>query len=83
MTVPPDRPRPQFFDLAVPFFLPMWRRVLTAVVPLLWALVELANGQAFWALLFCALGVTAIWKFYTADWAAVAAQAQEDTRGGG
>ncbi|EBA10937.1 hypothetical protein [Roseobacter sp. CCS2] len=82
MKAPPDRPKPKFFDLAVPFFLPVWRRVLTAVVPILWAMVELANGQAFWALIFFALGVTAIWKFYTADWAAVAAQAEKDARGG-
>ena len=83
MKAPPDRPKPKFFDLAVPFFLPVWRRVLTAVVPILWAMVELANGEPFWAMIFFALGVTAIWKFYKADWAEVAAQAEEDAKRGG
>ena len=81
MKAPPDRPKPKFFDLAVPFFLPVWRRVLTAVVPILWAMVELAQGEACWALCFFALGGTASWKFFTADWAAVAALAKEDEGG--
>ncbi len=74
--------KPGFFDLAVPFFLPMWRRVVTAGLPLLWAMVEFANGAPFWALLFVALGGIAIWKFVTADWAAVAAEAEKDAKGG-
>lgn len=78
--MPPNRPRPGFFDLAVPFFLPVWRRVLTVVVPLLWALVELSNGQTFWALVFAAMGGIALWKFATADWEAVAARAADDAR---
>ncbi|MFO8126332.1 hypothetical protein [Yoonia sp.] len=83
MQVSPHRPKPRFFDLAVPFFLPLWRRILAAVIPLLWALVELANGATFWALVFLGLGATAIWQFVIADWAAVAEQAQQDAERGG
>ena len=78
MKAPPDRPKPKFFDLAVPFFLPVWRRVLTAVVPILWAMVEFSTGEAFWGLIFVGLGGSAAWKFYTADWEAVAAEAEKD-----
>ncbi|HEV8033495.1 hypothetical protein [Yoonia sp.] len=80
--MPRDRPKPGFFDLGVPFFLPLWRRVVTVVLPLLWAMVEFANGAPLWALLFVALGGIAIWKFATTDWAAVAAEAEKDAKGG-
>ena len=65
--------RPKLFDLAVPFFLPVWRRVLAVVVPILWSFVEFNNGHPFWGLIFVGLGSIAAWKFWTADWDAVAA----------
>ncbi|MGJ8622415.1 MAG: hypothetical protein ACSHW1_06515 [Yoonia sp.] len=71
----------RFFDLAVPFFLPVWRRVATVIVPVLWALFEFANGAPFWALVFLALGGIAAFKFATADWNAVAARARADQEG--
>ena len=71
MKVPPNRPK--LFDLAVPFFLPVWRRVLAVIVPILWSLVEFNNGHAFWGVSFLALGSIAAWKFWIADWDAVAA----------
>ena len=77
--MPPKRPKPLFFDLAVPFFLPVWRRVVTVVVPILWAIMEFANGAAFWGLIFLALGGIAIWQFLTADWVAVAESAARDS----
>jgi hypothetical protein len=75
MKAPPERAK--LFDLAVPFFLPVWRRVLAVVVPILWAFFEFSNGEAFWGLIFIALGGTAGWKFWTADWAQVAAMDQD------
>lgn len=57
-----DRPGP--FDLQLPFFLPLWRRVLTAGLPLLWAGFELATGAVFWAILFGAAGAYAAWQFF-------------------
>lgn len=70
--------RPKLFDLAVPFFLPLWRRVVAATVPILWAFFEFSTGEAFWGLIFLGLGGTAAWKFYTADWAEVAAMEKDD-----
>jgi hypothetical protein len=40
-----------------PFFRRLWVRVLSALLPLLWAGVELASGSVFWAILFAAAGV--------------------------
>ncbi|MCK0094471.1 hypothetical protein MWU60_02715 [Yoonia sp. F2084L] len=82
MKVPPDKPRAKLFDLEVPFFLPMYRRVLAVVVPILWALFEFSNSAYFWGLIFMGLGGIAAWRFMNADWEAVAAQAEEDAKGG-
>ncbi len=73
--------KPKFFDLAVPFFLPVWRRVAATVVPILWAFFEFANGAAFWGMIFLGLGGMAAFKFMTADWDAVAAQDADETKG--
>ncbi len=40
-----------------PFFKPLWVRLLCVAAPLAWAAVELANGSAFWAILFGAAGL--------------------------
>ncbi|SMG41507.1 hypothetical protein [Paracoccus sp. J56] len=40
-----------------PFFRPLWVRVLCALLPLLWAGVELSTGSIFWAILFGAAGI--------------------------
>lgn len=79
MKAQPDRPK--LFDLAVPFFLPVWRRVLAATVPVIWAMFEFSTGAFFWGLIFLGLGGIAAFKFITADWAAVAAQAEREKRG--
>lgn len=46
------------------FFKPLWRRWMTAGVPLVWALVELAMGSAGWAVLFGAFGIYAFWMLF-------------------
>ena len=40
---------------------PAWRRWLTALFPLAWAIVEIATGNTLWALLFGAVGIYAFW----------------------
>ncbi len=52
------------FDLDHPFFKPLWLRVVIVAVALGWALIELAGGSPFWAILFGALGVYAAYKFF-------------------
>ena len=57
-----ERPGP--FDLQVPFFDPLWRRVVTAGLPLAWAGFELLTGSVGWALIFAAAGLYAAWQFF-------------------
>lgn len=66
------------FDLAVPFFLPVWRRVATVGFALGWGVFEVASGAPFWGMIFLGMGGIAAWKFWTADWAAVAS-AEKDS----
>jgi len=73
--------KPKLFDLAVPFFLPVWRRVAASVVPILWAFVEFASGATFWGIIFLGLGGMAAYKFITTDWDAVAEEAEKEKRG--
>lgn len=49
------------FNLRHPFFLPLWRRVVTTGITGGWALVELSAGNVFWAILF---GAAALWCAY-------------------
>jgi hypothetical protein len=74
--VPPKKAK--LFDLAVPFFLPVWRRILAVIVPVLWSFFEFSTGAVFWGLIFLGLGGIAAFKFITADWEAVAAEAEKD-----
>ena len=76
MANPP--PRKNLFDLDVPFFLPVWRRVVAVAAPVLWGLFEFSTGAVFWGLIFLGMGGIAAWKFSTADWAAVAQEAEDE-----
>lgn len=76
--MPPEKPRAKLFELDIPFFLPMYRRVLAVIVPILWAFFEFSNSAYFWGLIFMGLGGIAAWKFYIADWDAVAEEAAKD-----
>ncbi|MDQ0455490.1 hypothetical protein [Rhizobium paknamense] len=57
-----------FLDPHHPFFKPLWVRVLTVLVPLVWAGVELYSGEAGWAIISFALAFYAalqlFWVFY-------------------
>ena len=54
----------RLFELRVPFFLPVWRRVAITGICFGWALFELATGAPFWAVLFGALGAMALWQLF-------------------
>jgi hypothetical protein len=51
----------KFLDPNHPFFQPVWRRWASALVPALWAAVELYNGSPGWAVVFGAAGAYAFW----------------------
>jgi hypothetical protein len=44
------------FNFNIPFFRPLWIRIVTVLVCFAWAGVELANGATVWAMLFVGLG---------------------------
>lgn len=52
------------FEVRHPFFRPFWRRALVTGVCLGWAIIELANGAAFWAILFGACGIYLFLQFF-------------------
>ena len=53
--------RPDFFDLELPFFIPMWRRIVFVILMLGWAGYEFVGGSPFWGLLFGASGAYGVW----------------------
>ncbi|WP_342747258.1 hypothetical protein [Oceaniglobus roseus] len=54
----------KFFDVQLPFFIPLWRRVVTVAVCLLWALVEVSQGAWLWAALFGGTGLWLVHQFF-------------------
>ncbi len=56
------------FELRLPFFVPLWRRVVVTAICLGWALFELVSGEPFWAILFGAMGVMALWQLFLSGW---------------
>jgi len=73
--------RKGLFDVDVPFFLPVWRRVTVVALAVLWGLFELSSGATFWGMIFIGMGAIAGWRFYIADWADVAQVAEDEKRG--
>lgn len=66
------------FDLAVPFFVPLWRRVAVVGFCVGWGCFEFVTGAPFWGILFLGAGVGSGWKFANTDWAKVAEAAAAD-----
>lgn len=66
------------FDLRHPFFNPFWRRLLTVVFTLGWAMLELVLGNPGWAVVFGGAGV---WAGYVLllTWAPVEDERQDKT----
>lgn len=54
----------KFFDLRLPFFQPLWRRVLTTGVLAVWTGVELSNHNAGWAVMFGAMALYTGYEFF-------------------
>ena len=64
------------FELRVPLFRPMWRRVALVVALFGWGAFEYSNQNAIWAMVFWAVGVLAVYQFFFA-W-----KEPEEDRGG-
>ena len=68
----------KLFDLEIPFFLPVWRRIAAVTVAVAWGLFELSTGAVFWGMIFVGMGGIAAWKFGTADWESIARAEEEN-----
>ena len=55
-----------FLDLNVPFFVPLWRRVLTVAVLAAWTAVEVASNAPGWAMIFGAAAAWCVYAFFIA-----------------
>lgn len=53
-----------YFDLRIPFFIPLWRRVLTLAITFGWAGVEFSRDETGWAIMFALLGLYATYSFF-------------------
>jgi len=62
----PGKRRAGMFEVQVPFFLPLWRRVAVVLVTLGWTAVEATAGSPFWAVLFGAAGIWCAYAFFVA-----------------
>ncbi len=68
----------KFLDSQHPIFKRLWVRVVTVVFPAVWAVVELLNDQAGWAILFfAASGYAAYELFYMYETTAAEARERE------
>ena len=56
----------KLFDVQHPFFTPLWRRIAVVVLCLGWAAVEFFSGNAFWGVLFGAIGLYCAHQFFIA-----------------
>ena len=63
------------FELRIPFFRPLWRRIVVTVFCFGWAAMELVTNSPFWSILFGAIGGTAVWQLFLSGWPD---QAQDD-----
>ena len=54
----------KLLDVQHPFFIPLWRRVLTVAFTLGWALLELGLGNPGWAVFFAAIGLYCAYQFF-------------------
>ena len=51
-----------FFDVRVPFFLPLWRRLAACGIIGGWAVFEMVAGDPGWGLVFAAAAAWLIWS---------------------
>ncbi|MBX2879256.1 MAG: hypothetical protein KTR32_04945 [Granulosicoccus sp.] len=57
-----------FVDLQIPFFVPVWRRLVLLLICLGWGVFELLAGESLWATIFFAMGIFAAWQLFFSGW---------------
>ena len=56
----------KFFDLNHPFFIPLWRRIVTVGVAASWGVFEILMGATGWGMVFLGLAAFAFYGFFIA-----------------
>lgn len=56
----------RLIDLDHPFFGPLWARIATVAVCVVWGLVELSRGFVLWGVAFVLAGAFCAWRFRAA-----------------
>ncbi|NRB00668.1 MAG: hypothetical protein HRU32_12750 [Rhodobacteraceae bacterium] len=51
------RRRRRLIDVQVPFFIPMWRRIVTMAVLVIWTGIEFWRGSYWWGALAGGIGI--------------------------
>ena len=57
-----------FFDLQIPFFVPVWRRIALIGVCLGWGAFEFWTQTPLWGIIFVGLGALAAYQLFFAGW---------------
>ena len=52
----------KILDADHPFFIPVWRRWATVLVPVAWAIVEFSRNSPGWGVLFAGMAAWACWE---------------------
>jgi hypothetical protein len=52
----------KLLDASHPFFIPVWRRWATGVLPIIWGCAEFYFGSPGWGILFAAAGAYALYE---------------------
>ncbi|MEM9604977.1 MAG: DUF3329 domain-containing protein [Pseudomonadota bacterium] len=55
-------------DLHIPFFRPVWRRVVLVGFCFAWAVYELSGGALFWGAVFAGMGLYAAYQLFVLEW---------------
>lgn len=56
----------KLFDVQLPFFIPLWRRIALVGACFGWAVLELALGNPGWAVFFALIGAFCSYEFFVA-----------------
>ena len=52
------------FDLQVPFFIPLWRRLAVVAFCIGWAVLEWSYGENLWMMVSLAIAAYLAWAFF-------------------
>jgi hypothetical protein len=58
------RRRHPALDVRIPFFRPLWRRIATIAVIVLWTGVEFLHGSPYWGVLAAGIGIFVGYQFF-------------------